>query len=117
MEFKSVEARARELRDTLNYHIHKYYVENTNEISDYDYDMMMRELQSIEAEYPALITPDSPTHRVGGSAEGQFEQVRHEVRMESLQDAFSYEEIDDFNGSYAICICLICPSEMGRGNT
>lgn len=97
MDLKTAEARAKELRDTLNYHIHKYYVENTNEISDYDYDMMMRELQEIEALYPELLTADSPTHRVGGSAEGQFESVRHEVRMESLQDAFSEEELRDFD--------------------
>ena len=97
MDFRTAEKRAEELRDTLNYHIHKYYVENTNEISDYDYDMMMRELQSIEAEYPELLTADSPTHRVGGSAEGQFEPVTHEVRMESLQDAFSEDELIDFD--------------------
>ena len=60
MDFKTAESRAKELRDTLNYHIHKYYVENTNEISDYDYDMMMRELQAIEMLYPELITADSP---------------------------------------------------------
>lgn len=97
MDFESAKNRAKELRDTLNYHIHKYYVENTNEISDYEYDMMMRELQSVEMLYPELLTPDSPTHRVGGSAEGQFESVSHEVRMESLQDAFSFEEIMDFD--------------------
>ena len=97
MDFRTAEKRAEELRDTLNYHIHKYYVENTNEISDYDYDMMMRELQSIEAEFPELLTADSPTHRVGGSAEGQFEPVTHEVRMESLQDAFSEDELIDFD--------------------
>ena len=97
MDFKTAQVKAQELRDTLNYHIHKYYVENTNEISDYDYDMMMRELQEIEQLYPELLTADSPTHRVGGSAEGQFESVVHEVRMESLQDAFSEDEIRDFD--------------------
>lgn len=97
MDFKTAQKKAQQLRDTLNYHIHKYYVENTNEISDYDYDMMMRELQDIETLYPELLTADSPTHRVGGSAEGQFESVVHEVRMESLQDAFSEEELFDFD--------------------
>lgn len=97
MDFKTAQKKAKELRDTLNYHIHKYYVENTNEISDYDYDMMMRELQEIETLYPELLTADSPTHRVGGSAEGQFESVVHEVRMESLQDAFSEDELLDFD--------------------
>lgn len=97
MDFSTAEKRAKELRDTLNYHIHKYYVENTNEISDYEYDMLMRELTSIEQEYPELLTADSPTHRVGGSADNQFESVVHSVRMESLQDAFSEEEIYDFD--------------------
>lgn len=97
MDFKTAQKRAEELRDTLNYHIHKYYVENTNEISDYDYDMMMRELQEIENLYPELLTADSPTHRVGGSADGLFESVVHEVRMESLQDAFSEDELRDFD--------------------
>lgn len=97
MDFEKCAVRAAELRDILNYHIHKYYVENTNEISDYEYDMLMRELTEIETAYPELLTADSPTHRVGGSAEGQFESVVHEVRMESLQDAFSVDEIYDFD--------------------
>lgn len=97
MDFEKCVVRAAELRDILNYHIHKYYVENTNEISDYEYDMLMRELTEIETAYPELLTADSPTHRVGGSAEGQFESVVHEVRMESLQDAFSVDEIYDFD--------------------
>lgn len=97
MNFNDAEKRAKELRETLNYHIYKYYVENTNEISDYEYDMLMRELMAIEKEYPTLLTADSPTHRVGGSADGQFESVVHEVRMESLQDAFSEEEMLDFD--------------------
>lgn len=97
MEFSLAKERAAYLRDTLNYHIHKYYVENTNEITDYEYDMLMRELSAIEGEYPELITADSPTQRVGGSTENLFESVAHQVRMESLQDAFSYEELYDFD--------------------
>ncbi len=97
MTFEEAKKRAPELRTTLNYHIHKYYVENTNEISDYQYDMMMRELNSIEEEYPELKTPDSPTARVGGSAESRFGSVVHEVRMESLQDVFSEEGMRNFD--------------------
>ncbi len=97
MDFEKAEKRAEELRNILNYHIHKYYVENTNEISDYEYDMLMRELTELETAYPQLLTADSPTHRVGGSAQGQFESVAHSVRMESLQDAFSFDEIFDFD--------------------
>lgn len=96
MDRVQAEKRAEYLRKTLNHHIYLYYVKNTNEISDYEYDMMMRELKSIEDEYPDLATPDSPTARVGGKAESTFSPVVHEVRMESLQDAFSYEEIKDF---------------------
>lgn len=97
MDFQSAEKRAAELRKTLSYHIYQYYVNNTNEITDYEYDMMMRELGDIENQYPELLTPDSPTHRVGGKADNQFESVAHEVRMESLQDAFSEEEMMDFD--------------------
>lgn len=97
MDFESASSRAKELRAILNYHIHKYYVENTNEISDYEYDMLMRELSELEGKYPELQTADSPTLRVGGSAEGQFESVIHQVRMESLQDAFSFDELMDFD--------------------
>ena len=96
-DFEKAQQRAKELRDTLNYHIHRYYTENENDISDYEYDMLMRELQAIEAQYPELLTPDSPTHRVGGSADTLFEPVVHRVRMESLQDAFSEEELLDFD--------------------
>lgn len=88
--------RAAELRRLLNYHSRKYYVEDDPEISDYEYDMMLRELERIESEYPELVTPDSPTQRVGGEAVGAFAQVRHEVPMESLQDVFSTGEIEEF---------------------
>ena len=89
--------RAEQLREELNYHSRKYYVEDSPEIDDYEYDMMMRELKAIESEFPELVTPDSPTVRVGGSADGMFEKVEHTVRMESLQDAFSTEEIEAFD--------------------
>ena len=68
MQFESAKRRAEELRAQLNYHSHKYYVEDDPEIEDSEYDMLQRELASIEREYPELITPDSPTQRVGGSA-------------------------------------------------
>ena len=89
--------RAAVLREKLNYHSYKYYVEDAPEIEDYEYDMMLRELTEIENEYPNLSTPDSPTRRVGGKADGQFEPVIHTVRMESLQDAFSEDELRDFD--------------------
>lgn len=97
MNFESAKERAKELRDQLNYHSHKYYVEDNPEIGDYEYDMLQRELAAIEKEYPQLITPDSPTQRVGGSADGMFEPVVHSVPLESLQDAFSVDEVRAFD--------------------
>ena len=97
MNFENAKSRTKELRDLLNYHSHKYYVEDNPEIGDYEYDMMQRELAAIEKEYPELITPDSPTQRVGGSADGMFEPVVHSVPLESLQDAFSTDEVCAFD--------------------
>lgn len=97
MKFDAAQARAAELRDLLNYHSHKYYVEDNPEIGDYEYDMLQRELAGIEKEFPELITPDSPTQRVGGSAEGMFEPVVHAVPLESLQDAFGFDEVEAFS--------------------
>lgn len=89
--------RTQELRDKLNYYSRKYYVDDDPEIEDYEYDMLQRELKAIEDKYPDLVTPDSPTVRVGGSAENLFSKVEHRVRMESLQDAFSFAEIEEFD--------------------
>ena len=61
-DFEQKKLRAEFLRKELNHHIYRYYVENENDISDYEYDMLMRELDSIEKEYPELLAPDSPTH-------------------------------------------------------
>lgn len=96
-DFETAKRRAGQLRKELNHHIYRYYVENENDISDYEYDMLMRELQGIEEQYPELLTADSPTHRVGGEADNAFEEVVHPVKMESLQDAFSDDEIRDFD--------------------
>lgn len=94
--FEFEKQRAQELRNLLNYHSHKYYVEDDPEIEDYEYDMLQRELAEIEKKHPELITPDSPTQRVGGSVEGMFEPVAHTVPLESLQDAFGTDEVRAF---------------------
>lgn len=97
-EYEKIKSRAEQLRNELNHHIYRYYVENESDIEDYEYDMLMRELNSIEEQYPELLTADSPTHRVGGSADvNMFESVTHIVKMESLQDAFSLDEVYDFD--------------------
>ena len=85
-----------DLRATLKYHSDRYYNDDAPEIEDYEYDMMMRDLKKLEEEYPQFDAVDSPTKRVGGKADNSFEHVEHTVRMESLQDAFSKEEILDF---------------------
>ena len=85
------------LTDKLNFHSYQYYVENASDISDYEYDMLQRELLALETAWPELKRSDSPTARVGGQAQSLFTPVTHEVRMESLQDAFSYEEIEEFD--------------------
>lgn len=91
-----IKEKIEELRKKLKYHSDKYYNEDAPEIEDYEYDMMMRELIKLEEKYPEFNEPDSPTKRVGGKADNSFENVVHLVRMESLQDAFSKEEIRDF---------------------
>lgn len=91
-----IQERIKELSDLLEYHSRRYYIEDNPEISDYEYDMMLRELEMLEAEHPEYLSPLSPTQRVGGKALDRFEQVVHRVPMESLQDAFSESEIYDF---------------------
>lgn len=92
-----VEKRIYDLRAQLKYHSDRYYNDDAPEIEDYEYDMMMRELKALEDKYPEYDSVDSPTKRVGGKADNSFESVEHTVRMESLQDAFSKEEILDFD--------------------
>ena len=84
------------LRNTLEYHNRKYYVEDNPEISDYEYDMMFRELENLENEYPEHKTENSPTQRVGGKALEKFEKVKHNVPMGSLTDVFSFDELENF---------------------
>ena len=94
---QAAKRRIDELCDRLNYYSYRYYVDNESDISDYEYDTLQRELKDLEERYPAYIRPDSPTQRVGGEAQSVFTPVTHEVRMESLQDAFDFSEIDDFD--------------------
>lgn len=85
-----------ELRNLINYHSNLYYTLDRTEISDFEYDRLMSQLKKMEAEDPSLITPDSPTQRIGGKILEGFESVPHSVRMESLNDVFSREEVIDF---------------------
>lgn len=96
-DFETAKKRAEELRKIIDYHNKKYYENDEPEIEDFEYDALMHELISIEEKFPVLLTPDSPTNRVGGKADGQFEPVEHTVVMESLQDAFSKEDVFAFD--------------------
>lgn len=97
MDIKTAEQTVEKLRKEIFYHNNKYYNEDSPEISDFEYDMLLRNLEELEAEFPSLITPDSPTQKVGGSAGKKFSPVEHKVPMESLHDAFSSQEILDFD--------------------
>src|SRR4030095_16889501 len=81
----AVAARAAALRRTIEEHNERYYVDDAPTISDSEYDALFRELQAIEAENPALVTPDSPTQRVGGGRRTDFAPVRHVVPMLSIR--------------------------------
>ena len=92
----TVKERIEELRRELNYHNHKYYVENAPEISDYDFDMMMHELQRLEQEHPEFDDPNSPTKRVGSDITVDFKTVPHRFPMLSLGNTYSLDELHDF---------------------
>lgn len=96
MDESSAKKRIDELVETLNYHAHLYYVEDRNEISDYEYDMLQQELKKLEEQFPQYLRNDSPTQRVGGEAVSAFEKVTHTVQMGSLQDVFSFEQVRSF---------------------
>lgn len=85
-----------ELVELLNKYSDMYYNQDEPEVTDYEYDMLQNELKALEKDHPELIRPDSPTQRVGGVASDKFSAVEHRVRMESLQDVFSFEELDEF---------------------
>jgi len=93
----SIRERAEKLRNTIRHHEHLYYVLDTPEISDAEYDALMRELQQIEKEHPELLTPDSPTVRVGGKPREGFQKVAHSSPMLSLDNALTPEELRAFD--------------------
>ncbi len=88
--------RIEELRQALNFHNHKYYVENSPEISDFDYDKLLRELQDLESAHPEFADPNSPTQRVGSDLSSEFESAQHRFAMLSLGNTYSLEELHDF---------------------
>lgn len=97
MDIEEARERVEVLRKEIRYHDHKYYVEAAPVISDYEYDQLMRELAQLESQYPELITPDSPTQRVSGKPLDEFPQVTHRVSMLSLDNAYSIDELREFD--------------------
>ncbi|OGS41871.1 MAG: DNA ligase (NAD(+)) LigA [Euryarchaeota archaeon RBG_16_62_10] len=89
--------RIRELVDAVSYHDVRYYVEDNPEISDYEYDMLVKELSELEERYPDLVLPDSPTQRVSGKPLEEFPQVEHKVAMLSLDNCYSPDELKEFD--------------------
>ncbi len=93
----SVEKKIEKLREEIRYHEHRYYVLNDPEISDFEFDQLMQRLQDLERQHPELVTPDSPTQRVGGQPAEEFPEVRHAVPMLSLDNTYSVDELKDFD--------------------
>ena len=96
MDIGLAEKRIKELSEILKYHNRKYYIEDSPEIEDFEYDAMLRELEDLENEFPEFKREDSPTQTVGGAALRLFSPVAHTVKMESLQDVFSFDEFRAF---------------------
>ncbi len=97
MNFTDAQLRCKQLREQLEHHSYMYYVADAPEIEDYEYDAMMHELLEIERLFPQLYSEDSPTVRVGGGLINTFEPVEHRIRMDSLQDLFSEDEMRSFD--------------------
>lgn len=96
MNFKEAKKKAAQLTKIIRHHNELYYNQDAPEIEDFEYDALMRELKELEKEFPELVTPDSPTQKVGGAALSLFSPVVHTVKMESLQDVFSTQELREF---------------------
>ena len=97
MNKENAKKRIKELKKITEYHAKKYYDDDSPEISDFEYDMLMLELRNLEKEYPDLITSDSLTQHVGGTVKEGFEKVEHEVPLQSLQDIFDFNELYAFD--------------------
>ncbi len=97
MELEQARNRIEELRAVIEKNNRLYYDQDAPELEDYEYDALTQELKRLETQFPELVTPTSPTQHVGGTPSGRFAKVTHAVKMESLLDAFSYEELRDFD--------------------
>jgi len=97
MDIKTAKKEIKQLRETINYHNHQYYVDNNPVISDYEFDQLLKKLETLEESFPDLITPDSPTQRVGGQPSEGFDTVAHKIPMLSLANTYSPDELREFD--------------------
>ncbi len=97
MNAEQAQKRIAQLQEEINYHNYRYYVLDDPVISDAEYDQLMRELESLEKQFPQFITSTSPTQRVGAPPLDKFEEVRHTIPMLSLANAFEEEEVKEFD--------------------
>lgn len=97
LKLSSAELRASELRKLIARYDYEYYALDTPSVPDSEYDMIYRELQALEQEYPSLVTPESPTQRVSGTATNAFGSITHRQAMLSLNNAFEHNELEAFD--------------------
>ena len=97
MNKAEVKKEIKRLREEINTHNYKYYIENNPVIPDYEFDQLLKKLEALETDFPDLVTPDSPTQRVGGEPLEGFETVKHKVAMLSLDNTYTYDELREFD--------------------
>jgi DNA ligase (NAD+) len=97
MEKEKANKKIEKLRNEIRHHNHKYYVEDDPEISDYEYDQLVKELEKLEEQFPELISPDSPTQRVSGEPVSEFPSVEHKTQMLSLDNTYNFDELREFH--------------------
>ena len=110
MELEQAQKRVEELRAVIEKNNRLYYDQDAPELEDFEYDALTRELKELEAQFPQLVTPNSPTQHVGGTPSGRFAKVTHAVKMESLLDAFSFDELRDFDRRSSLIIAFSSPN-------
>ena len=113
MDKKQAKERIEELRKITEYHAKKYYDDDSPEISDFEYDMLMVELRNLEKDFPEFKDKNSLTQKVGGKVKEGFQKVEHEVPLQSLQDIFDFEELYAFDER--IGYLTQCPTNLGTG--
>lgn len=96
LSFKQAEQKIEKVRKEITYHEKKYYIDNAPQISDFEFDMLVKELEKLEKQFPELVTPESPTQRVGEQPISGFVSVEHSTPMLSLDNCYSFEELKDF---------------------